>query len=201
MTAEPMAEVAGPSVPDWLIPPAGGFTAEDFLDMPGLPPHTELIDGSLVLVGAQRSSHTRVMFMLESALSAAATPDLLVRREMAVVLAPRQCPEPDLCVIRAEGETSDDQTSYRAADVVMVIEVVSPESELRDRERKPQLYAKAGIEHFWRVEHAADGLPVVYVFELDPGTGAYAPSCVAHGQLKLTVPFDIDIDLTRIRLR
>jgi len=81
----------------------------------------------------------------------------------------------------------------------MVVEVVSPESELRDRERKPQLYAKAGIQHFWRVERGADGAPVVYVFELDPATGAYTPSCVAREQLKVTVPFDITLDLSLIR--
>ncbi|MFI9415012.1 hypothetical protein [Nocardia gamkensis] len=34
--------------PQWLRPPPGGFVAEDLDRLPDLPPHTELIDGSLV---------------------------------------------------------------------------------------------------------------------------------------------------------
>ena len=49
------------------------------------------------------------------------------------------------------------------------------------------------------MERGADGAPVVYVFELDPATGAYTPSCVAREQLKVTVPFDITLDLSLIR--
>jgi hypothetical protein len=39
---------------------------------------------------------------------------------------------------------------------------------------------------------------VVYVFELEPATGVYVPCGIHHDGLKLTVPFDIDIDLTEI---
>lgn len=31
----------------WPVPPEGGWTADDLDRIPGLPPHTELIDGSL----------------------------------------------------------------------------------------------------------------------------------------------------------
>ncbi|MEW2575875.1 hypothetical protein [Streptomyces syringium] len=40
--------------------------------------------------------------------------------------------------------------------------------------------------------------PVVQVFELDKETRQYAPTGTYRGALKLTVPFDIDIDLTEI---
>lgn len=78
--------------------------------------------------------------------------------------------------------------------------MVSPASEVRDRKRKPTLYAEAGIPHFWRIEKAG-ALPVVYVYELDPATGAYIGTGVHHHRLKLTVPFDIDIDLTALGRR
>lgn len=81
---------------------------------------------------------------------------------------------------------------------MLVVEVVSPDSEERDRERKPQLYAKAGITHFWRVEDASGGKVVVYVYELDPATHTYVVTGIHHERLTLTVPFDIDIDLTEI---
>jgi hypothetical protein len=59
------------------------------------------------------------------------------------------------------------------------------------------LYAEAGIPHFWRVENDS-GRPVVYVHELDPPTSTYVPTGIHHDRLKVTVPFDIDLDLTEI---
>jgi hypothetical protein len=39
---------------------------------------------------------------------------------------------------------------------------------------------------------------VVYVYELDETTMVYAVTGIHHDQLKISVPFDIDIDLTEI---
>ena len=75
--------------------------------------------------------------------------------------------------------------------------MVSPDSEARDRERKPQLYARAGIPHFWRVEQES-GRPTVYVYELDPATHAYALTGIHHDELELSLPFSLHIDLTEI---
>ncbi|WP_396992343.1 hypothetical protein [Nonomuraea phyllanthi] len=50
MTAEAVIAMTNPSLPDWVFPPPGGFTAEDLDHIPDLPAHTELIDGSLVFV-------------------------------------------------------------------------------------------------------------------------------------------------------
>lgn len=76
----------------------------------------------------------------------------------------------------------------------LVIEVVSPESEARDRKLKPARYAEAGIPHLWRVEEH-DGGAVVYVYELDPATRTYTPTGIHHGKLDVPVPFPINIDL------
>lgn len=111
---------------------------------------------------------------------------------MSIVLGKRQRPEPDLSVLRAEALGDGSETWYPADAVVLAVEVVSPDSQERDRERKPELYAEAGIQHFWRVEEI-NGLPVVYVYELD--RTAYAMSGIYHDRLKLGVPFDIDINL------
>ncbi len=52
--------------------------------------------------------------------------------------------------------------------------------------------------HFVR---AGDIPPVVYVYELDPATGAYTPTGIYHDRIKVSVPFPIDIDLTAINKR
>jgi Uma2 family endonuclease len=184
-------------VPAWLIPPPDGFVAEDLDHLPQLPPHTELIDGSIVLVSPQANFHMLTVSALEGALRRQAPEDLRVRREMTVTLAPRQRPEPDVLVLRAEGITGLEQTTYDPRHVLLAVEVVSRESELRDRERKPELYARAGIPHFWRVENVREQ-PVVHVFARRPDTGVYVSTGVHNNRLKVGVPFDIDIDLTEI---
>jgi Uma2 family endonuclease len=184
-------------LPDWVLPPPGGFTAEDLDRLTDLPPHTELIDGSLVFVSPQANFHTLMMDLLVSGLRRTAPPDQRVRREMSVILGRRQRPEPDVSVVSPGADLSPEATALQAADIVLVVAVVSADSEERDRERKPQLYAKAGIPHFWRVENVS-GHPTVYVYELDPATGAYALTGIHHDRLKVAVPFGIDIDLTEI---
>ncbi|MEU3169031.1 Uma2 family endonuclease [Streptosporangium sp. NPDC006930] len=184
-------------LPRWVFPPKEGFSAEDLDRLRGIPPHTELIDGTLVFVSPQTRFHSLIVDLLIYTLRQAVPSGLRVRREMTVTLGKRQRPEPDLVVTRVDGDLDLKQTTYQPADVVLAVEVVSAESEIRDRERKPVLYAQAGIDHFWRVEEK-DGRPVVYVYELDPATKAYALMGIHHDRLKVSVPFDVDVDLTEI---
>lgn len=182
------------TTPAWPMPPIGGYTADDLDTLPDLPPHTELIDGSLVFVTPQSSFHSEIIIALQIELRRTVPDDLAVRREMTVVIDDQQRPEPDLIVLRSGALGDGNETKYDAEDVVLAVEVVSPESRGRDRETKPLKYARAGIQHYWRVENQ-DGQPVVFVFELEPATGAYVPTGIHRDRLKLSVPFDIDIDL------
>lgn len=187
----------------WPRPPAGGYTAEDLDRLPGLPPHTELIDGSLVFVSPQTVFHMRTPRLLENRLLDVVPPELDVVREMTVTLGRRDRPEPELMVVRAESVWSGSATGCLPEDVRLAVEVVSADSEARDRNTKPHKYAAAGIPHFWRVEREeADDdrdRPVVYVFELEPVTRAYAVTGIHHDHLKLSVPFPLEIDLTARR--
>ncbi|MFJ2740261.1 Uma2 family endonuclease [Streptomyces sp. NPDC087440] len=185
---------------EWVRPPVGGWTADDLDRLPNLPPHTELIDGSLVFMSPQTRFHSRVMRLLENALMEQAPEHLEAVRELTVRLNDRNRPEPDIVVVPVDADTGPGQTWFTPEDVVLAVEVVSAESAERDRETKPRKYAAAGIPHFWRVEESY-GLPVVYVFELDPATHTYGAAGIFHDRLKLSVPFPIDIDLTAINRR
>ncbi|MER8072022.1 Uma2 family endonuclease [Streptomyces sp. NPDC094034] len=192
MTAEPVK-----AAHQWPVPPQDGYTVDDLFTLPGLPPHTELIDGSLVFVSPQRNFHTTVIDLLMMGLRRTVPTDLKVRREMTVVLDRRNGPEPDVSVVRAEAITGLEQTRYEASDVLLAVEVVSPDSEARDRESKPHKYATAGIPNFWLVEMAgADMHPVVRVYELDPLSKSYTLTGIHHDRLKTGVPFTIDMDIT-----
>src|SRR5580700_1965085 len=85
----------------WPRPPVSGFTAEDLDRIPDLPPHTELIDGSLVFVSPQRIFHTVAIKLIAKALNRLAPDGYLALPEMTIILGPRQRPEPDVVVVHA----------------------------------------------------------------------------------------------------
>ncbi|MEU5659345.1 Uma2 family endonuclease [Streptomyces sp. NPDC047737] len=183
--------------PRWAVPPVGGWTADDLDTLPNLPPHTELIDGSLVFVSPQTLFHTRAVSFFEWQLESLAPPELEVVREFTIDIDFQNRPEPDVVVVRADAVESLRQTRFPASSVLLAIEVVSDESVTRDRETKPVKYARAKIPHYWRVENQ-DGRAVVYVFELEPATGAYTSTGIFHDRMKVSTPFTIDLDLPAI---
>jgi Uma2 family endonuclease len=185
----------------WPSPPPWGWFADDLDRLPSHGPNgepgffadVELIDGALVFMAPQRRFHEGVVRGLRTILAEQAPEHLLAVGRMDVKLGPRMRPCPDVLVIDATAD-DDERTFYRPEEVRLVVEVVSQESEERDRKGKPPRYAEAGIAHFWRVEEN-DGKPVVYVYELDPATRTYAVTGIHHGKLSVPVPFPIDIDL------
>ncbi|MFB7846423.1 MULTISPECIES: Uma2 family endonuclease [unclassified Streptomyces] len=194
MTAEPFAGHSN----RWPVPPQDGYTVDDLFTLPDLPPHTELLDGSLVFVSPQRFFHSCMIDLLVRGLRSFASREVRVVREMAVVLDSRNVPEPDISVVRSDAVTGPEQTRFHAADLLLAVEVVAPDSEARDRDAKPRKYAAAGIPNFWLVDVAGtDNHPVVRVYELDPVSGTYALTGIHHARLKTAVPFPIDVDITR----
>jgi Uma2 family endonuclease len=195
------AESVGHQV-EWPVPPQDGYTVDDLFTLPNLPPHTELIDGSLVFVSPQRRFHFLVINRLFDGLCSSLAPEFSVEREMTIILDNRNGPEPDVSVVRADAVTGLDQTRFQAEDVLLAVEVVSPDSESRDRTTKPQKYAAAGIPNFWRVEQDGNtGGPVIHVYELDPLTKSYVHMGMHRDEIKVDKPYPIDIDLTAIGKR
>ncbi|MET9962060.1 Uma2 family endonuclease [Streptomyces sp. NPDC006326] len=180
----------------WPVPPAGGWTADDLDRLPHLPPHTELIDGSLVFVSPQTRFHMHALRFFERQLESLVPDGLEVLREFTIDIDQRNRPEPDVLVVE-EGDEDPYQTRLPVEMVRLAIEVESPDSVARDREAKPLKYARARIPHFWRVENK-DGRAVVYVYEYDPVTKAYVATGIFHDRLKVSVPFPMDLDLTAI---
>jgi len=185
------------ALPDWMRPPrAEGWFAEDLDHLPEAPRHTELIDGALVfMMSPQRSWHGRVVTGLTIALTRQAPSQVEVEREMTIKLDRRNRPEPNILATTAPYDP--DRTCYDAPNVVLVVEVVSPESAHRDRKVKLRKYAEAGIRHYWCVEEE-DAKPVAHVYELDEPTGTYAPAGIFRGSLDRAVPFPITVDLDKL---
>ncbi|MFF1645428.1 Uma2 family endonuclease [Streptomyces sp. NPDC058240] len=186
--------------PRWAVPPVGGWTADGLDTLPNLSPHTELIDGSLVFRCPQTVFHSRAIGFFSRRLQSLVPHDLEVMAEFTIDIDRCNRPEPDVIVVGGEIIQGLNQTRLPAESVQLAIEVVSDESLTRDRETKPVKYARAKIPHYWRVENH-DGRAVVYVFELEPSTGAYASTGIFHDRMKVSVPFPVDLDLTAITAR
>lgn len=188
------------SKPRWVVPPEGGWTADDLDRLPNLPPHTELIDASLVFATPQTLFHSRAVGFFRRQLESVSPQDLEVVARFTIDIDRQNRPEPDVVVVRGDAIEGSEQTRFPAESVLLAIEVVSTESRTRDRETKPVKYARAKIPHYWRVENN-EGRAVVYVFELEPATGQYTSTGIFPDRMKVFVPFPVDLDLSQITPR
>jgi Uma2 family endonuclease len=185
------------ALPEWMRPPRPeGWFAEDLDRLAEAPRHTELIDGALVfMMSPQRSWHGRLVTSLAVFLSEQVPAGLEVEREMTIRLDERNRPEPDLLVTTASYDP--DRTWYAPETVLLVIEVVPPESAHRDRTVKLRKYAEAGIAHYWRIEAEGEA-PVVHSYELDAPTRAYAPTGIHREKLRTATPFGVELELNHL---
>lgn len=170
-------------------PPEDGWTLDNL--PPDLPHHTELIRGTLV-VSPQKTWHMEVVDALKALIVAQCPADYRVQREMAIKKTMRSAPEPDLSIVYAKAYRRD-KSICLPEEVILTGEVISTESEERDREDKPVIYAMMGIPTYWLIEIAEDFTPVVHEHYLY--AGVYKHMKTHTGRLTTTVPFPIDIPL------
>jgi len=185
------------AVPEWMRPPRlEGWFADDLDHLPDAPRHTELIDGALVfMMSPQRIWHARLLTALELALEEQAPAGVEVEREITIRLDKRNRPEPDLLVTTVPSDF--DRTFFTPDQVILVVEVVSPESAHRDRTVKLRKYAEAGIPVYWRIEDE-DKAPVVHAYELDEPTRSYVATGIHRHELRSAKPFTITLDLDEL---
>lgn len=160
---------------DWLELAAEGVTAADYDAMPEeLCRRIEIVDGGIVVAPAPRRPHQRIIRTLANAIENAADPRRAVATDVDLRL--RDVPllnrRPDLVLYDA---TLDHDAVLRPEHVALVVEVMSPGSITTDQTDKPAEYARAGIEHFWRVENLDDDPAALTLlrYRLDAKTGSY----------------------------
>lgn len=180
-------DMIAPTLP--LTPP-DGWTLDNLPS--NLPKHTELIRGSLVM-SPLKQWHMAVMDMLKALLREKCPEQFVVQREMAIKRSTRSAPEPDLSIVKASAAADWDRSIYLPEDVLLAAEVISPESEERDREDKPFIYGAMGIPTFWLIERGADFAPIVHEHRLY--AGSYRLMRTHNGRLATDTPFPIDIPL------
>ncbi|MGP3910721.1 Uma2 family endonuclease [Nonomuraea sp. 10N515B] len=174
-----------------LPPISNDYTVEDWLKLPETGDRIELIDGSFVVSPMPKYDHALAAKRLVRILDDACPQDYEVV-ETGNLVVDEDGLIPDIVVGPAEAIEAG-VASLTAAEVVCVVEVVSPgkASRRRDYEIKPPKYAAAGIPVFIRVELMGDDAPRVEVFNL----GAQGYELVAEAKagdiLTINEPFPV----------
>jgi Uma2 family endonuclease len=155
--------------------------------------HYELQEGVLVVSPRPALPHQRAAYRLARQLDEQlpAGWDFVLEAEVVVQAGnPPTVRVPDLVVTRVDGP----QTRLAAADVLLAVEVISPDSRKLDLHLKPFEYADAGISHYWVVDLDPPA-PSITVYHLGaPGDG-YVEEPAINGVLETTVPFPLRIDI------
>ncbi|MFC4043270.1 Uma2 family endonuclease [Dactylosporangium siamense] len=182
------------ALPEWMYAPRiEGWHADDLDHLLEAPPHTEMLHGAFVFrLFPPPAGNDRLVDALAHALTGQAPAGVEIARETAIRLDTRNRFESDLLATAVAHDPS--RTFFTPEQVLLVVEVVSPESAYRDRMVKPRKYAEAGVAHYWRVEEE-DSSPVVHAYELDEPTRQYVPTGIHSGELHTTRPFEITLDL------
>jgi Uma2 family endonuclease len=131
---------------------------------------------------------------LWNALGRAAPDWMEVLEAINVRVGPDRVLIPDLVVVTNPGL---DLKVWDAADVAMVVEIVSPGSVAADRALKPQLYATAGIEHYLRIELGKPG-PRSVAYQLRRDRYVEIASSAPGQLMHLTEPFAAELDLAAL---
>ncbi|MET9329049.1 Uma2 family endonuclease [Tsukamurella sp. NPDC003166] len=152
---------------------------------------SELQEGVLIVSPSPVPRHQKAGFRLGLALHPQVPDGVEIVPDVDVIVAsgfPPTVRRPDLVIVTASTETD-----IVAADVVLVVEILSPGTRRQDLVTKRSEYADAGIPHYWIVD--LDGGPSIEALTLRDGQYEGATST---GEFTTTVPFGLRVDLTAL---
>jgi Uma2 family endonuclease len=180
------------------LPPSDGWTTDDLAALPEDGVRRELLDGVLHAPPSPSRIHQVVAARLLVALEENCPDHLHVSQANDVQLSPRRLFIPDVLVITDEAARRP-SGKFAATEVVLTVEIVSPNSQSMDRITKPALYARAGIPFYWMIE--TDGGLTVHTYRLDFEDEVYQPWGTFTDAIKIDQPWRIEIPMARLRPR
>jgi Uma2 family endonuclease len=171
--------------------PGEPFTADDLERMPDDGHRYELIDGMLIVSPAPSVPHQRVAFVLGMLLEDSCPDDLVVfGTAINVRFSQRSALEPDVVVARVA-----DARGGRArltSTPLLVAEVLSADSVLRDLNLKKAAYERFGIPSYWVVDPDLDR-PSLRAFELHGASYAEVAQVSGGDAFHASKPFEVEI--------
>ncbi len=140
------------------------YTHADLLQMPDDGKRREIIDGDLYVTPSPINYHQMILFNLTMAFGKFLETHPLGKLRFApldVILSDYDVLEPDLLLVLNEHKDFLQDWVRGAPD--LVIEILSPSTEARDRGIKLKAYARFGVREYWIVDPVAQ---VVEVYRL-----------------------------------
>ncbi|GAA1448267.1 Uma2 family endonuclease [Nocardiopsis tropica] len=168
--------------------PERGLTVDDLAHTPDDGRRYELVDGRLDVSPAPKPLHSVVDSRLTIHLGNTAPDEFVVLSGPGVNLNGDRTLHriPDLAVFDHEPP----EEGYFDIPPVLAVEIVSPESVLRDNHTKRHEYAAFGIRSYWIVNALADKVGLV---ELRLEDGVYQEAAQVHGEdvFETDLPFPV----------
>lgn len=160
----------------------------------------ELTEGTLSMSPRPRLWHQRMSTRLISLLQHHLPDGLEALPEIEVVtkaLFPPSVRDPDIVIVRDHVFEERQSARVAAADVALVIEIVSPGSRGTDHVMKLHEYAKAGIENYWIVDPDAPTEDRFLAYRLDGE--AYRRVAALNGdRVRVTAPATMEFTLSQL---
>lgn len=148
----------------------------------------EILDGELIVNPPATWQHENRVRRLHRAILRA-MPDGWAEYTGAGLLIAGERVVPDLAIVDAE--LPDVEQQWGEASVRLVIEIESITTKHRDRKFKSEIYARQGIDAYWRVEK--NGATHVYTLPRPDGTWDSLVTVRPGETLKVTVPFEVEL--------
>jgi Uma2 family endonuclease len=163
----------------------------------------ELQEGNLVMSPSPTPRHMVAAAELYTQLrnqlpgDLCAVPDVDLDVELSPAGQPGTARRPDLVVVRRSEFVRVDREGglLRAAETLLVVEIVSPGSRRTDNLIKRGEYADAGIPYYWIIEVAA---PVTLVACHLAGEFGYQDGGAVTGVFETAQPFTVRVDLAAL---
>ncbi|MEW2382546.1 Uma2 family endonuclease [Micromonospora sp. NPDC047707] len=170
------------------------WTVDDLQDLPEDGQDYEIFDGSLLVSPHADVRHGAIANRLRRLLDRQAPPGLFVGQDIGVSARRSSYVVPDVFVAR-ESALERGGAALDPADVLLVIEVISPSNAGRDLVLKRHEYAVAGIPRYWIVEPRKQSLTVL---ENVGGVYREAAPVTASGTWRSDHPFPLELSLADI---
>lgn len=173
--------------------PGEPFSVNDLDRMPDDGHRYELLDGTLIVSPAPGPPHQRAVAVLAVLLELACPEDLIVFPNVGVRIGPRSALEPDAVVARA----ADVSGARLARPPLLVAEILSPDSALRDLNLKKAAYERFGIPSYWVIDPDLDQ-PSLRAFELMNREYCEVAQAAGDTPFRAVRPFPVEIVPSRL---
>jgi Uma2 family endonuclease len=177
------------------LPDRQDWTVDDLASLPK-DLRYELVDGRLILP-SPTAIHQDIGVRVLMALEVSCPPDLMPVVDISLKVNHRNEPRPDVVVIRPDHANV---SPVPVQDAVLVVEVISPDSQFRDMYAKAKVYAAAGVANYWVIDPLHDDRIVLTEFRPGP-SGDYEIVGSTDKVFSTDVPYPVTLDLPALSAR